>query len=341
MLVLWRLDGKTPRAIYKIDGVDGGVALSPGRAHLAAMVSGSLGVFRTIDGKLLARMADARPGFGSLAFNADGTRLASVVGQRVCVWNVANGELERNFDCLELRTGSVSWLDDNHLLTGGSDVVDIQRRLILWRYEGTHLPAAFHAGWQWLVMQSGNTLGIVPAKLLHEEVLATARGLDPDAILALKPGTKVTLDIQIGGEEQTKAEEALRADMQENGFTVAPDQPVRLTARIATGPTETEEYGRHAFSRDTQHVTLTEKRYEVELMIDGQSAWKQISLVQSSRGSLVILRREGETVQQAADRENAQRASSFRFDASLPRYVVHPKYAGPLGTSRISLGGTR
>jgi hypothetical protein len=227
------------------------------------------------------------------------------------------------------------------LLTGGSDVVDIRRRLILWRYETTHLPTAFHAGWQWLVMQGGNALGIVPAKLLHEEVLAAAKGLDPDAILVVKPGVKVTLDIQIGGDEQAQAESALRAGLEENGFTVEADQPLQLTARIATGPTQTEEYGRHAFSRDTQQVTLTERRYEVELTIDGESVWKQTSLIQSSRGSLVILRREGETAQQAADRENAERAANFRFDVSLPRYVVHPKYAGPLGTSRISLGGTR
>jgi hypothetical protein len=64
-------------------------------------------------------------------------------------------------------------------------------------------------------------------------------------------------------------------------------------------------------------------------------------MLQSSRGSLVILRREGESAQQAVDRENAQRATNFRFDVSLPRYVVHPKYAGPLGTSKITLGGAR
>jgi hypothetical protein len=341
MLVLWRLDGKSPRAIYQLDSVAGGIALSPGRAHLAAAVPGGPGIFRAIDGELLAWMADARPSSGSLAFNADGTRLASVVGQRVFVWNAASGKQERNFDCPGLQAGSVHWLDDNHLLVGHGDVVDIERRLILWRYESTHLPAAFHGGWQWLIMQSGSDMGIVPAKLLHEEVLAAAKRLNPDEILALKPGAKVSLDIQISGEEKTKAEEAIRAELEKNGIEVADGQPLQLAARIVTGDTQTEEYGRHAFSRDTQQVTLTEKRYEVELTIDGETVWKQTSLLQSSRGSIVILRRESETAQQAADRENAQRAANFRFDMSLPSYVVHPKYAGPLGTSKFSMGGTR
>jgi hypothetical protein len=340
-LVLWRLDGKSPRAIYQLDSVAGGIALSPGRAHLAAAVSGGLGIFRTIDGELLAWMADAPPSSGSIAFNADGSRLASLAGQRVCVWNAANGKQERSFDCPGLQTGSVNWLDDNHLLVGQGDVVDIERRLILWRYESTHLPAASYGGWQWLVMQSGNAMGIVPARLLHEEVLAAAKELNPNEILAVKPGAKVTLDIQVGGEEQAKAEAAVRAGLEQNGLEVADGQPLKLTARIVTGDTQTQEYGRHAFSRDTQQVTLTEKRYEVEITIDGQSVWKQGTLLQSSRGSLVILRREGESAQQAVDRENAQRATNFRFDVSLPSYVVHPKYAGPLGTSKISLGGAR
>jgi hypothetical protein len=340
-LVLWRLDGKSPRAVYQLDNAAGGIALSPGRAHLAAAVSGGLGIFRAIDGELLARMADAPSSSGLMAFNADGTRLASVAGQRVFVWNAANGKQERNFDCPGLQTGSVHWLDDHHLLVGPGDVVDIGRRLILWRYESTHLPTAFHGGWQWLVMQSGSALGIVPAKLLHEEVLAAAHGLNPDEILAIKPGAKVSLDIQVGGEEQAKAEAAVRAGLEQNGLEVADGQPLQLTARIVTGDTQTQEYGRHAFSRDTQQVTLTEKRYEVELTIDDQLVWKQGTMLQSSRGSLVILRREGESAQQAVDRENAQRATNFRFDVSLPRYVVHPKYAGPLGTSKITLGGAR
>ena len=47
---------------------------------------------------------------------------------------------------------------------------------------------------------------------------------------------------------------------------------------------------------------------------------------------------EGETAQQVIDRQNAERAARFSFDAALPRYVVLPKYAGPLGTSEVSFG---
>jgi hypothetical protein len=340
-LVLWRLDGKTPKAIYQIDAEGSSVpALSPGRSHLALTTRRGVEIFRASDGELLARMSDVRPGSGALAFNADGSRLASVSGQSVYIWDATTGKLARDFDCSGLRSGAVAWLDNEHLLVGGTDIVDLPRRLILWRYETGKAVSSSYGGWQWLVMSSGNILGIVPAKLLHEGVLAAARGLDAKEILALKPGAKVSLDIQLGGDEQAKAENALKAALEQNGVEVAAEQPLRLSARIVTGDSQTKEYGRGFFNReDREQVTVTEKRYEVELTVDGQSAWKQTSLLQSGHAPHAIWMERGETAQQALDRQNQQFSSRFSFSASIPRYVVHPKYAGPLGTSQISMGG--
>jgi hypothetical protein len=53
----------------------------------------------------------------------------------------------------------------------------------------------------------------------------------------------------------------------------------------------------------------------------------------------VVWLQGGESAQQAIDRQNAARDASFSFSAAIPRYVVHPKYAGPIGTSKITLGG--
>jgi hypothetical protein len=192
-----------------------------------------------------------------------------------------------------------------------------------------------------MVMENNNILGLVPAKLLQEEVLAAARDLDPDKILALKPGAKVSLDIQIGGEEQAKAEAAIRAALEQNGVQVAPDQPLKIAARIVTGKSETKEYHTgFGFRENSEQVTITERRYEVELLVDGQSAWKQASSLQSSSPP-VIWMKKGESAQQTVDRENAERTKGFGFNVSIPRYVVHPKYAGPLGTSKVSLNGGR
>ena len=183
-------------------------------------------------------------------------------------------------------------------------------------------------------------MGLVPAKVLQPEVLAVAKELDPDSLLALKPGAKVSLDIQLGGEEQQKAESAIREALKQNGLEVVADSPLKISARIVTGESETKEYGRGFFNReDREQVTATSKLYEVELMVDGQSAWKNTSTIQIGNSPPVIWLKEGESGQQALDRQNAERSAHFSFSAAIPRYVVHPKYAGPLGTSKISLGG--
>jgi hypothetical protein len=296
-------------------------------------------VFRASDGEILARMDDVRPGAGAVAFNADATKLACVSDKTVYIWNAQTGRLERDFDCANLALGGLTWLDDNHLLVGGTDVVDVERRIILWRYEAPSLPAASSGPWRWHVMQVNNIMGLVPVQLLQPEVLAAAEGLEPDSLLALKPGAKVSLDIQLGGDDQTKAESAIRSALEQNGMEVAADSPVKISARIVTGPSETKEYGSGFFFRENrEQVTVTSKWYEVELMVDGQSAWKRTSTIQAGSPPVIWLEKD-ESAQQAIDRQNAERSAGFAFSTSIPRYVVHPKYAGPLGTSKISLGG--
>ena len=338
--VLWRLDGKTAHAIYQIDANGRCTpALSPGRANMALATPRGVEIFRASDGEILARMEDVRPGAGQVAFNVDGTKLACVSDKSVYTWDATTGKLERDFDCTNLKSGDVTWLDNDHLLVGGTDVVDLKRRVILWRYEAPNLPAASSGQWRWLVMQSNNILGLVPTKMLQPEVLAAAKDLDPDAILALKPGAKVSLDIQIGGDEQMKAESAIRASLEQNGMGVVPDSPLRISARLVAGNSETKEYGSGFFNRENrEQVTTTDQRYEVELLVDGQSAWKKTSTLHAGSPPVVWLK-EGESAQQAVDRQNAARTAGFSFSASIPRYVVHPKYAEPMGTSKISLGG--
>jgi WD40 repeat protein len=339
--VLWRIEGKKAIAVYQIDA-DGRCtpAISPGRKHMALSTPRGVEIFRAHDGALLARMENVRPGAGQVAFNQDGTKLACVSGKSIYIWDATTGNLERDFDCTNLHAGELHWLDNDHLLVGNTDIIDIPRRMLLWRYEATHLPAQTSGAWRWLMMQSNNILGLVPSQMLQPEVLEAAKGLDPDAILALKPGAKVSLDLQLGGEDQQKAEAALRRALEQSGMEVVSDSPIKIAARIVTGESETKEYGTGFFHRqNVEQVTVTSKRYEVEVMVDGQSAWKQISTIQAGAPSAIWLQ-NGESAQQAIDRQNAANSANFSFSATMPRYIVHPKYAGPMGTSKISLSGS-
>jgi hypothetical protein len=351
-LVLWRLDGKNAKAVYQLD-IDGSASpvLSPGRAQLALATARGAEIYRVTDGELIARIGNADDvgsmgrmmrmywGSGGVAFNQAGNRLAHVSGGFVSVWNTTNGKLERDFYRNNLKGNSVEFLDDGHLLVGGMDIVDLERRLIAWRYVNPLLASTSYGGWRWLVLRSGNAAGIAPVQMLRPEVLEAANELDAEKVLALKPGAKVTLDIQLGGEDQTKAEAALKSALEKNGMEVVSDSPIRITAQIVTGKTETREYGRGFFNReDTEQVTTSEKRYEVDVKLDGEPLYKHVSHMQSAGGPGFVSLKEGETAQQVIDQQNAQRAANFQFGVSLPRYVVKPKYAGPLGTSQVAIG---
>jgi hypothetical protein len=351
-LVLWRLEGKNAKAVYQLD-IDGSATpeLSPGRGQLALATSSGAEIFRVGDGELLARIGDASDGGprarmmrmywggGAVAFNKAGNRLAYVSGGNVAVWDITNGKLERDFYCNNLNGNAVEFLDDGHLLVGGMDIVDLERRLIAWRYVNPLLASTSYGGWRWLVLRSGNAVGIAPVQMLQPEVLEAANELNAEEVLALKPGAKVALDIQLGGEDQAKAEAALKAVIEKNGMEVVSDSPIRISAQIATGKSETKEYGRGFFNReDTQQVTTTEKRYEVEVKVEGEPVYKHVSYMQSAGGPGFVSLKEGQTAQQVIDEQNAQRAANFQFDVTLPRYVVKPKFAGPLGTSQVSMG---
>ncbi len=340
MLVVWEVGDKSPSAIYQLDGeVTSQAALSPGRAQFALSTPRGVEIFRAADGELLARMKESPNVRGLPAFSAKGDRLAIVFGKQIMIWNAVSGELQRNFDCMNLTSSnSLEWLDDTHLLVGHTDLVDIERRLLLWRYELSNSLACFQYDRLWLLMTVGNSQGLVPVQLMQPKVLEAAAKLDADEILALKPGARISLEVSLGGDDYTKAMRSLQDALAKNGFTVADNQPLRLRAQIVTGDSTTKEYGRHAFDSQRESVTVTQQRYEVELLVDGQSAWKSTSVLQGYAPS-VVLTKEGETAQQAIDRENQQRLAGYSFGVTLPQYVVHPKYAGPLGTSKVTSSG--
>jgi hypothetical protein len=351
-LVLWRLDGKKAKAVYQLD-VNAGASprLSPGRGQFALASGRGAELYRVADGELLAQFGEPASGGpsarmmryywggGAVAFNQSGNRLASINNGNVSIWNTTNGKLERDFYCNNLTDSSADFLDDSHLLVNGTDIVDLDRRLIAWRYVTPLLTSTSYGGWRWLVLRRGNSTGIAPVQLLQPEVLEAANELDADDVLALKPGAKVALDIQLGGEDQAKAETALKAEIERNGMEVVSDSPIRITAQVVTGNTETKEYGRGFFNQeDRESVTTTERRYEVEVKVDNEPVYKQVSHIQSAGGPGFVSLKEGQSAQQAIDEQNAKQAANFNFGVTLPRYVVKPKYAGPLGTSQVSFG---
>jgi HEAT repeat protein len=349
-LVMWRVAGATPTAVYEtvlehsaraLLRRTANALLSPGRSYVLLASATSTDIRRAQDGALVATLQTSRPIFGAMAFDSAGVRLAAAARSHVDVWNMTTGTLEREFDCKSLRfSDSIAWLDDNHLLVNGEDIVDVQRRLVAWRYQYWGSQLVSHGPWQWMLVENRDTHALMPGKLLQDNVLAAAKDLDPDAILALRPGDKVTFENLLQGDQRQKAETALREAIARAELQIAENQPLRLRAQIVTGPTRTETYQLTRAGSTQEQVRLTEKRYEVELSYNDVPIWSHVSLLQSANAPSFV-RGEGESIQQIIDQQNQQRLASFGFGALLPRYVVHAQFAGPFGISTIDQNGVR
>lgn len=343
-LVLWRVNGTSdPLAVYQLDiGSHGEPALSPGRAYVAAVSSSGVDVFRAVDGELLARLPGASGGGWRLAFSPSSRRLAALAGTRVCVWDASTGRLERDFDCLNLSNPtSLCWLDEALLLAGDRDVVDVDRRLIVWRYEGSQSLASRFANRQWTVFDQKKVRGLVPFELPHAAAREAAEGIDADSILALKPGTKVSLDNQVGAPYSADVAQALTAAIEASDLELSPNQPIRFMARVEIGDSSQTEYRRIGGERafDIEQANVTARIFSVELQIDGQTAWLYRSGQSTQFNPMHIQMNEGESVQQAVDRQMENDFKSRFRGLRIPSHVVHPDKAGPLGTSQLTISG--
>ena len=347
-LALWQL--APLQAIYTIDVLPNSrPAVSPGGQCLAVMSSGGLEFYRAADGRLMGRLSDSPTDGAALLFRSDGAQLAMVLVRQVLVWDLAQGQLMREIAVPELplapHRGAACWLANNYLLLGGTRLIDIERRIVLWeyRYEDARTAESVAAlgGYVWFVSTeaSNGSQRLVPCALPHEEATAVAAGLDAESLLAVKPGVGVTLEIQLEAtQEQREAiRQSLASKLEQNGMKVTPGQPIQLVARVVPGATKEMEYRRFGVPPWGKHdkVTYTEQRCELAFLVDGQVAWQAASVASAPH---LLRLTEGQTVEQAV-KAATQPNLNFFVQTQLPRHLVRPTGRTSYGQSQLTARG--
>jgi len=176
-LVMWEVN--RCRAIYKIPAPMAAVTLSPGHKYFVASLDEGLYAFDALTGKAEGKFQGDAVRASCLAFHPGGHRLAGLEHGRLIVWNFDTGEQEREIDPISTLSplNSMDWVSDNDLLVGGRDLVDLKRRIVLWRYRLADLPPngaksyGQSGGSFWYVATSRDrdTRGLFPVVLPHEE----------------------------------------------------------------------------------------------------------------------------------------------------------------------------
>jgi hypothetical protein len=344
-LVLWELPAVS--AIYSIQLVQAcRPALSPGRKQLAVVTAAGTEIYDSLTGQLLGRLGNEAGMFPRLAFRPDGRQLAAVSSYRLEVWDVDSGTKFRDIPTTPSGDNArVLWLDDNYLLIDAAylRLVDLERRIVLWDFVrgGLGDKSVFNAraGCFWYPGEdSARRLGVyVPIRLPHDEARQVAAGLDPNAILAVRPGQSVSLEMNIDAppEMQEELRRAIVDKLTKNGLRVSDGQPLTLVARTGQGRSyDVRYFGFGAAGSST--VNVTEQTSELEFVLDGQTVWKAMTVAGPPyRVSL----KEGQSIDQAVSENTKPRLDFFR-QAHLPTHIVRPIDKPAYGRSFLTPQGS-
>jgi hypothetical protein len=339
-LTLWNLDGA--QAVYQIElDQPQSFALSPGRKQLAVVRLGAVDIYSAGQGDHLARVKlDNAGGSRLAAFSPNGQALAVTGNERVHFFDLATGnEITSIFSPMAgAFVKDISWVSDEHVVVGGSNLLHVPSQVLVWNYEHDADKMRHFGGRTWYFFddRTHERRALVPFDVPHRAATAVN-----DADLVLKPGDKVSLDLEIMVDlanaadiNSQSAADMLKRALQEAGYVLADNAPNRLVARTAAGETKEVDYRTFGvFRGESQKINVTERVYELELIAGGQVVWKRRA-VQSP--PMHIMMRDKETIDEAVHRE--MQPNMGYFGSAVPSRVLKPDLAAQR-TSQISISG--
>lgn len=334
------------RAIYSMEiSFMSSPAISPGGKQLAAAVEGGIVVLDALDGDTLGWLPDAEVGSRTLSFRPDGAQIASLSPQRVVVWDLVKGEIYRDFAfATGVPSNSVAWVAGGHLLAGGDTLIDLERRLVLWKYSaGVSGGRESHGelgGFFWHILsdRASNQRSLHPAVIPHDDALRMAATIDPEQVLAVRPGASFTLDVRVQEDpaEQQKVQETLAARLEAAGMTVGDGGTLVLQATTETGPTKEVSYqtfGR--LDRNPEKEPVIERISRVKIIENGLMLWE---CRVSSSPPMHIHLDPGQSIQEAIA-PYQQPDFAFFSGVYLPTSLARPPEHGAYGFSQLTPKG--
>ncbi|MFN7768398.1 MAG: SHD1 domain-containing protein [Planctomycetaceae bacterium] len=336
------------KALYTADlSGSGAPALSPGRKHLAVPTSEGVCLYEAVSGDSIGKLPGGNPGMVlALAFRPDGKQLAALAVQRLMVWDLEKGELDRDIYFTKPQFANyMDWVGDGHLLVGGQNLIDLERRVVLWEYtnhsgiQGRQGAQVGDSYWYLMSAPDRSARALFAAKLPHASALQAAQALKPDEILAIKPGASIAIQWSVQGDQKevNDAYQSIIKQLQDIGMTYA--EKSRLVLQVSTAAGETKEIQYRGFGRffggGGETARVTEYISKIQFVEDNTVIW----LAEAHSGAPHFLSlKEGQTLQQALAQYQKPNVKFFT-QVNLPRYVARPHPSGAYGHSELSAKG--
>lgn len=278
------------------------------------------------------------------AFTPSGGKIAMIDDHNVRVWDLTAGKPS---DLFGLPLGSKIWMRPTMAFTSetaavlgvdGLMLIDFDRRIPLWQYKllRDSVTKVAADGRCWFTFQDASTKGyfLDAVDLPDAKATAAAHDLAPSSLLALYPGAKVSLKIDVPGspEIQAKIKDEITKKLSALKIDVVDGQPLEVRAVIEEGPPQEAVYVRQGRPfNEGQRVRYTVKQSKIILQDGGDVYWQTFRWDQP--GKKVQLE-PGESIQAAINRVS-QPDYDFFARAEIPQHVAKTHNPLVFGTSTL------
>lgn len=341
-VVIWKFPKIEP--ICYFDTENGAVpALSPDRKWIAFTASSIVGVFDVEKQEVIAQEATPQKlNSPNLVFSPSGKKLGCVAFDKVLVWDVATGELEREIPCTGLHVnGNIEFPDENFVLVGNQFLIDLENQLKLWTYERAEQVHVSDGVTYFALTDGDKKPGVIlPMQIPHpaaRDLLKKALS-DPN-LFVLKAGTSVRIDINgiPDPAQKERVAKALSKRLESIGCKGGTTGTIDVVASVE-GPKDTK-----LRFRGSGEYNFKEYISRVKFVYQGQTAWE--SVTSNGPGFMVVLA-AGENMESHL---RAREKPSYEFfdKVQLPKFLQKPtgdKGAGnslTIGKSQVTTAGLK
>ncbi len=334
--------------------------LSAGRTYLFIPEDKDVRILEAATGNVVATLA-APDGCSGVAVSEDGKKVAALSRNSLTVWDLTTPDAEpQRYQAEAIGTpfsAELFWVGDDRVMVDtlqlGMVLFSLKHKVSLWNYQFdmsaiSKTAASAHRLReivnQHLVygasLESGGKHGLAvgAVQLPGPQVEQAAAALDPESLIAIKPGTAVKLDVQ-AAENTPRVQAALDAKIRANGWVPSPASNVVLIAEMKRGDQQSITYHMHKFGgggqETTQTASVTPYISSLRLMIGDKVAWQSGT---STGTPGIIMLKEGQTAQ--AEIDKWQHPNPDFFDnVEIPAKILDPTKRTGLGTTQVTNRG--
>ncbi|MEM9645180.1 MAG: hypothetical protein AAF989_09310 [Planctomycetota bacterium] len=315
-------------------------AISRGGRYFAAQNRQRIGVFESATGKQLGLIPWEHEGVVSMGFSPDGTQLAVAGERRLAVFHMQDPQLDTTTELtekIETFHSRPAWTDDDHIMVGGSWLVDHKLGALVWQYDtggrcndSKPLTTGLLRG----IASSHGELHLFELALPHQAALDAKKGVDFASQIRLRRGDSVRLELDLAGPTDTEKVRQLLTDAIDHAGWKLSDQSDNVVRYTNYRTIErTQKYGSGRFKG--QEFPFRPYAASLDITVDGNLVYRVVDNGAAPSEMKIGL---NETLGEAIER---QTVPSYRMleRLTLPSKIIDPKLQKGLGRTQLTADG--